>query len=68
MGDGKHISDCASELMKYEDQIELVGSFPAEYRYLLARAYFHAGKEQDAINNLLLARGEVVKDSKVILI
>lgn len=64
MGDSKHIPDCVSELNKYENQIEIVGSFPAEYRYLLARAYSHAGKEEETLKNLLLARDEVVKDSK----
>ncbi|KAE9534311.1 hypothetical protein AGLY_008401 [Aphis glycines] len=58
------VTDCINELKKYENAIETVGSFPAEYRYLLARAYFHVRKEQEAIKQLLLARKEVVKDSK----
>ncbi|XP_027838687.2 uncharacterized protein LOC114120835 [Aphis gossypii] len=62
-GSGK-ITDCVSELKKYENAIETVGSFPAEYRYLLARAYSHVNRGQDAIDQLLLAREKLVKDSK----
>lgn len=66
MGSGKQINNCVAELRNYENLIEMVGSFPAEYRYLLARAYSHAGNNHEAIRQLLIARNEVVKDSKVI--
>ncbi|VVC24639.1 Tetratricopeptide-like helical domain [Cinara cedri] len=48
--------DCIKELLKYEQEIENVGSYPGEYYYLLGRAYAKQGDNQKAIECLAKAR------------
>ncbi|VVC24638.1 Tetratricopeptide-like helical domain [Cinara cedri] len=48
--------DCITELLKYENEIEIVGSYPGEYYYLLGRAYAKQKNNQKALECLVKAR------------
>uniref|UniRef100_A0A2S2P7K2 Uncharacterized protein n=2 Tax=Schizaphis graminum TaxID=13262 RepID=A0A2S2P7K2_SCHGA len=63
-GSTKKGQDCVAELKPFEHHIREVGSFHAEYYYLLARAYAHQGNNEETLKYLHTARRGAVLDSK----
>lgn len=57
--------DCIQELIKYECEIENVGSYPGEYFYLLGRAYAKQNENQKALECLVKARQGPIVCQKV---